>query len=48
MQENKDKIFDLNLWDGDRVFLKEMMEDDSYFEMELYYQKNIFKGSKKL
>ena len=45
---DKDKIFDLNLWDGDRVFLKEMMEDDSYFEMELYYQKNIFKGSKKL
>ena len=45
---DKDRIFDLNLWDGDRVFLKEMMEDDSYFEMELYYQKNIFKGSKKL
>lgn len=45
---DKDKIFDLNLWEGDKCFLKEMMEGNSYFEMELYYENDIFKGCKKL
>lgn len=45
---DKDKIFDLNLWEGDYAFLNEMMNDSSYFEMELYYENNKFKGSKKL
>lgn len=44
----KDKIFTLPIWEGDKVFLSEMMKDSSYFEMELYYEHNIFKGSKKI
>ncbi len=34
----QDKIFDLNLWDGDRIFLRMMMEDSPYFEMKLIYR----------
>ena len=34
----KDKIMDLNLWEGDRAFMKMLMEDEPYFEMKLVYQ----------
>lgn len=44
----KDKIFDLNLWEGDKVFLEELLNNGPYFEIELYYENNEYKGSKKL
>lgn len=34
----KSKIMDLNLWEGDRVFLKLLFEDAPFFEMELIYK----------
>ena len=33
----KDEILNLNLWEGDYLFLNKMYKDDSYFEMELVY-----------
>jgi len=33
----KDKIFDLNLWEGDRIFLDILFNTNDYFELELYY-----------
>ena len=33
----KDEIFNLNLWEGDYLFLNRMYNDDQYFEMELVY-----------
>lgn len=36
-----DKIFDLKLWDGDRIFLKMMMDNSSYFEMKLCYKGDL-------
>lgn len=35
---NKDKIFDLNLWEGDRIFLETMMKEPVFFEYDLYYE----------
>ena len=33
----KDKLFDLNLWEGDKLFFKRLLESDEYFELELHY-----------
>lgn len=33
----KDKIWDLNLWEGDRIFLKMLLEDAPFFSMKLHY-----------
>ena len=33
----KDQIFSLNLWDGDRIFLHLMRENAPYFDMKLIY-----------
>ena len=38
----KNEIFNLNLWDGDRVFLNKLLNNDSYFEIRLIYEKNKF------
>ena len=35
---DKQDIFDLPLWDGDRVFLKKLLTDAPYFEMTLQYK----------
>ena len=35
---DKDKIMDLNLWDGDRIFLKIMLESDDFFSIKLSYE----------
>lgn len=35
---DKDKIMDLNLWDGDRIFLKIMLESDEFFSIKLSYK----------
>lgn len=34
----KSEILDLNLWEGDRPFLKLLFEDSSFFTMKLTYQ----------
>jgi len=34
----KNDVIDLNLWEGDRVFLKLLKEDAPYFEMKLSYR----------
>ena len=33
----KDEIWDLNLWEGDRIFLKMLLEDAPFFSMKLTY-----------
>jgi 8-oxo-dGTP diphosphatase len=35
---DKREIFGLNLWDGDRIFLRMMMKNAPYFEMKLVYR----------
>lgn len=37
---SKDDILGLNLWEGDSLFLKKLISEDSYFEMKLVYQNN--------
>ncbi|MDO4490626.1 MAG: 8-oxo-dGTP diphosphatase [Lachnospiraceae bacterium] len=34
----KDKILDLNLWEGDRVFLKLLLENAGFFTLKLVYR----------
>lgn len=33
----KEKILDLNLWEGDKVFLKRLVEGGPFFSMKLHY-----------
>lgn len=33
----KDRLWDLNLWEGDRIFLKMLLEDAPFFSMKLHY-----------
>lgn len=35
---DKDKIKDLNLWDGDRIFLDIMLTSDQFFSIKLAYR----------
>lgn len=35
---NKNKINTLNLWEGDTIFLKEVLEGDSFFTLDLEYE----------
>lgn len=39
----KDKLFDLNLWEGDKVFLKMLIENSPFFSMKLVYTGNTLK-----
>ena len=34
---DKDKVMDLNVWEGDRIFLKLLLEDAGYFSLKLIY-----------
>ncbi len=34
---DKDKVMDLNIWEGDRIFLKLLLEDAGYFSLKLVY-----------
>lgn len=34
---DKDKVLDLELWEGDRIFLKLLNERDSFFSLKLVY-----------
>lgn len=33
----KEEIMNLNLWEGDRIFLKKLMEDEAFFSLKLSY-----------
>lgn len=35
----KDEVMKLNLWEGDRIFLKRLLTDTSFFSLKLVYQK---------
>lgn len=35
---DKDKIKDLNLWEGDRIFLKLLMDTDEFFSLKFVYK----------
>ena len=35
---DKQKIFDLNLWEGDRIFLQLLVETTAFFTLKLVYQ----------
>ena len=37
---DKEKIMDLNLWDGDKIFLKLLAEENPFFSMKLVYDTN--------
>lgn len=39
----KDKLEELNLWEGDKVFLKLLQERQDFFTMKLVYQGDILK-----
>lgn len=32
-----EELFDLNLWEGDKIFLKMLMESDEFFSLKLSY-----------
>ena len=34
----KDKVMSLPIWEGDKYFLKHLLEDEKYFEMRLIYE----------
>ena len=36
---SKDKIYDLNLWEGDKIFLKKLAESREFFSLKLVYDK---------
>lgn len=36
----KDKILELNLWEGDRTFLPKLLNTDAFIKMTLRYSKN--------
>ena len=35
---DKKDIFSLNLWEGDKVFLRKLLNEESGFEISLYYE----------
>ncbi|MEY8370010.1 NUDIX domain-containing protein [Aerococcaceae bacterium 50-4] len=37
---DKDKIFDLKLWEGDRIFLKDLVETSTIMDIKLVYDEN--------
>lgn len=37
---DKDKIFDLTLWEGDRIFLKELIQTTAMIDIKLVYDEN--------
>ncbi len=39
---NKNDIFNLSLWEGDKLFLNKLINNDEYFEMKLHYDNDIF------
>ena len=43
---DKDKILDLNLWEGDRYFLKPLLNSDEMIKMEMRYKDKQLVGVK--
>lgn len=43
---DKDKLFDLTLWEGDKIFLKELQKDTPFFHLTLNYSKDILLSHK--
>lgn len=39
----KNKLMDLQLWEGDRIFLKLLTEESPFFSMKLCYQGDVLK-----
>lgn len=39
----KEKIFDLNLWKGDKIFMRKVMNKDSFFTVKYIYEGNDLK-----
>lgn len=39
----KDKVKNLNLWEGDHIFLKLIAEDAPFFSLKLHYENNVLK-----
>lgn len=37
---DESEIFSLNLWEGDKYFLKPLINNEKYFNLELIYSKN--------
>lgn len=37
---DKEKLLDLNLWEGDKIFLKLLNEDVPFFSLKLQYEGN--------
>lgn len=35
---DKDDILKLNIWEGDRIFLKKMIEEDHFFTLKVVYE----------
>lgn len=35
---DKDKIIDLNIWEGDKIFLKLLAQDEPFFSLKLEYR----------
>ena len=35
---SKDEIMDLSLWEGDRIFLKKLIDGDPFFNLKLVYE----------
>lgn len=35
---DKNKVMDLRLWEGDRIFLQSLIDDEPFFEMKLSYK----------
>ncbi|MBQ6587447.1 MAG: 8-oxo-dGTP diphosphatase [Butyrivibrio sp.] len=35
----KDKVYDLNLWEGDKIFLRKLSESRKFFSLKLVYDK---------
>ena len=38
LAEDKNDILNLNLWEGDRIFLKLLCQDSSFFSLKLCYE----------
>lgn len=36
---SKDKIYDLNLWEGDKIFLRQLSERQDFFSLKLVYDR---------
>lgn len=34
---DKDKILDLNIWEGDKIFLEKLLKDDDFFTLKVEY-----------